>query len=70
MEITFTFHAEFRIKKRRLLKEEVIEAIKYPEKTIKKYSQYYYQKKTSRGIIEVVCEKTEKSLNVITVYWL
>ena len=70
MKITFTFHAEERLKKRKLLKEEVIEAIEHPDKTIKKHGSYYYQKNLGRGIIEVVCEKTEKSLNVITLYWL
>ena len=70
MEITFTFHAEFRITKRKLLKEEVIDAVQYPDKIIKKHGKYFYQKRISRGTIEVVCERTEKSLNVITIYWI
>lgn len=70
MKIEFTAHAEFRLDKRKILREEAIDALNYPDKTIKKYGQYYYQKKFPRGTIEVVCEKTEKSLNVITIYWL
>ncbi len=70
MEITFTHHAEWRLQKRKLLKEEVIEAIKYPDKTLKKHGKYLYQKKLERGTVEIVCEKTEKSLNVLTIYWL
>lgn len=70
MEIIFTYHAEYRIIRRKLSKEEVIGAIKSPDKTIKKHGKYYYQKRISQMTIEVVCEKTEKSLNVITVYWL
>ncbi|MBS3166497.1 DUF4258 domain-containing protein [Candidatus Woesearchaeota archaeon] len=70
MEIIFTIHAELRLKRRKILPEEVMDAVKYPEKTIKKQGKYYYQKKLNRGMIEIVCEKTENSLNIITVYWL
>ncbi|HLC20093.1 MAG TPA: DUF4258 domain-containing protein [Candidatus Nanoarchaeia archaeon] len=70
MNIVFSFHAEYRMKKRKFLREEIIDAIKNPDKTTKKYEKYYYQKKISRGTVEVVCEKTEKSLKVITLYWL
>ena len=70
MNIIFTNHALARIEKRKLLKQEVLDAIKYPDKTIKKHEKYYYQKKLGRGIIEIVTEKTESNLNVITMYWL
>jgi len=70
MEITFTFHAEFRIQKRKLLKEEVIEAINFPDQIIKKWGKYYYQKKLNRGTIEIVAERTERNINIITIYWL
>jgi len=70
MKIVFTAHAEQRIKKRNLLKEEIILAIEQSDKIMKKYSKYYYQKKLQRGIIEVCCEKTENNINIITVYWI
>lgn len=70
MNISFTGHAKFRIEKRKLLEEEVINAILFPDKTIKKHGKYYYQKKLDRGMIEVVTEKTENNINVITIYWL
>ncbi len=70
MKIIFTRHAELRIIKRKILKEEALEAIKNPDKTLKKHSMYYYQKRLERGTIEIVIEKTEKSLNVVTLYWL
>jgi hypothetical protein len=70
MKIIFTRHAELRIKKRKIFKEEVIDAIRFPNKTLKKHGLYYYQKKINRGTIEVVIEKTENILNVVTVYWL
>ena len=70
MEIVFTNHAKYRIVKRKVLKEEVIDAIKYPDKTIKKHGKYYFQKRLERGTIEVCCEKTESIINVITVYWM
>jgi hypothetical protein len=70
MKIVFTHHAELRLKKRKILREEAIEAIKFPDRTIKKYGQHYYQKQLGRGAIEVVCEKTESNINIITIYWL
>ena len=70
MEIIFTRHAEYRIKKRKILEQEVIEAIKYPDNTIKKHNRYYFQKILERGTIEVSCEKTERIIKVITVYWM
>jgi len=56
-EIEFTRHAEFRIIKRKILKQEVLGAIRQPDKILKKYDKYYFQKSLNRGKIEVVCEK-------------
>ena len=70
MKIEFTEHANRRIKKRKITKEEIEDTIKYPDKTIKKYDMYFFQKKLQRGQIEVVCEKTESLIKVVTVYWI
>ncbi len=70
MKITFTVHAEFRIKKRKISTEEVIDTIKSPDRTLKKHGMYYYQKKLDRGTVEIVAEKTENILKVVTIYWL
>ncbi len=70
MNIVFTDHVEERLKRRKITKQEIIDAIRYPDKTIKKYGKYYYQKKLQRGTIEVSCGKTEQEINIITVYWL
>ncbi len=70
MKIIFTIHALARLRKRKILQEEVIDTIKLPDKTIKKHGKYYYQKKLDRGFIEICCEKTEKNIKVVTLYWL
>lgn len=70
MKITFTKHSEARIKKRKILKQEVLEAIKQPNRIFKKYQKYYYVKKLNRGKIEVLCDKTENNIKIITVYWI
>jgi hypothetical protein len=70
MEYIFTAHALFRVGKRKLSEEEVLEAIKQPDITFKKHSKYYAQKKFMIGSIEVVYEKTESYIKIITVYWL
>ncbi len=56
-----------RLKIRKILTEELIDAVKYRDKIIKKHGKYYYQKRISRGIIEVVGEKVEENLNIKTV---
>jgi len=58
------------LKKRKLFKEEVLDAINSPDKQIKKYDKYFIQKRLSRGTIEVCCEKTGTHIKVITIYWI
>ncbi len=70
MNIIFTKHAEYRIIKRKLLQDDVINAIKFPDKIIKKHGKYYYQKNLGRGIIEICCERTENNIKIITIYWI
>lgn len=70
MHIIFTKHAYDQMEERKLLKYEVIEAVKRPTKVIKKHGVYYYQKKLDRGIIEMPCERTESHIKIITVYWI
>lgn len=70
MSITFTLHSKRQIQKRDLTEQEILESIKFPDKTLKKYDKYYFQKYIRRGTIEVVCEKTENNIKVITVYWI
>ena len=70
MNIIFTLHSKRQIKKRDLTEQEIIESVKFPNKTIKKHNKYYFQKDIGRGIIEIVCEKTENNIKVITVYWI
>ncbi len=67
MNIIFAKHAEEQMKERGISKDEVINTIKYPEKTIKSSDRYYARKKVSMGIIEVVYIR-EKYIKVITVY--
>lgn len=69
MNIIFTKHAKVQIKERGISEDEVINAIKFPEKTQKIDNIYYAQKKTQQGIIEVVYER-ENYIKVITSYWI
>jgi len=69
MEIIFTEHVEWRMKKRNISKDEIINTIKYAEKTDKKEDKYYAQKDIGRGKIEVVYER-DKYIKIVTVYWI
>lgn len=71
MKIFFTSHAIERINRRRISKEEVLDALRFPTIINKKHDLYYYQKIIDqRGMIEVVVEKTEKNIKIVTVYWI
>ncbi len=70
MRMLFTHHAQERLKQRGITRDEVFDAINHPDIAIKKYGKFFYQKKLERGMIEVCCEKTEKIINIITVYWV
>ena len=69
MDVIFTGHAEKRIIARKVTKQEVVDAVRFPDKIIKKHGKYYYQKRLSRGVIEIVAERTESNINIITIYW-
>ncbi|MBD3259857.1 DUF4258 domain-containing protein [Candidatus Woesearchaeota archaeon] len=70
MKIIFTRHSEQRIKKRKITKEDIREAINYPDLINKKHNKLYSRKKLERGNIEVCCEKIENIIKIITVYWV
>lgn len=55
------------MKERGISEDEVINTLKYPESTQKIDELYYAQKRTNRGIIEVVYEK-QNYIKVITLY--
>ncbi len=64
MYITFTLHSKKQIEKRNLTEQEIIESIKFLDKTIKKHDKYYFQKSIGRGMIEIVCEKMENNKQI------
>jgi len=70
MKIIFTQHALDRLEKRKVIKYEAEDAIKFPDKIIKKHGEYFFRKRLDRGIIEICCEKTENNIKIITLYWL
>ncbi len=69
MKITYTTHAEDRLKKRKITREEVELATKYPDKTMKDGHKFIAQKDIGRGKIEVVYEK-ENYIKIITIYFV
>ena len=69
MDIRFTYHAKYRMNKRKITEDEVVITIKNPDKTIKKEGKYYAPKNIGRAKIEVVYQK-DKYINVITLYYL
>lgn len=69
MNIIFTRHAKVQIKERGISEDEVINAVKFPQKTRKIEGVYYVQKKTPNGTIEVVYTR-ENYIKVITIYWI
>ena len=69
MNIVFTLHTKSRLKKRKITEDEVIQAIKSPDKLTKIDGKYYVQKNIGRGNIEVIYVR-ENYIKVVTVYWV
>ncbi|MFQ5531459.1 MAG: DUF4258 domain-containing protein [Candidatus Nanoarchaeia archaeon] len=69
MNIVFTEHVKDRMKKRKITEDEIINTIKFPDKTRKIHKEYFAQKNIGRATIEVVYEK-DNYINVITVYYI
>ena len=70
MEIIFTSHAEFRMRKRNLSREDVLDALKHPDTTRRKHGLYFAQKDIGRGSIEICYERTVKYIKIVTLYWI
>jgi len=70
MKVIFSKHAEQRINERAIEKQNVFDALFSSDKLVKRFEKFYAQKKFSKGIIEVVFERKEDHLIIITVYWL
>ena len=70
MKIVFTKHAEQRALERNITKDEIIDGLVNPYKLEKIGDKNHCQKYTSRGIIEIVFERIDSNLIVITVYWV
>jgi hypothetical protein len=69
MRVLFTLHALQRMTDRRILREEIIDAIRAPSRIERRHGKYYVQKQLDRGKIEVCIEK-ETHIKVITAYWV
>jgi len=67
MHIEFTKHAIDRMKKRNISEDEVINIIKFPEKTSKVDDVYYVQKHLDRFMLKVVYIK-ESYIKVLTLH--
>lgn len=70
MDIFYTDHAKRSINKRKVHLVWIEETIKYPDRTIKSEGKYYLRKKLNGYTLEVVCEKKENYIKVITLYWI
>ncbi|MBT3406240.1 DUF4258 domain-containing protein [Candidatus Woesearchaeota archaeon] len=69
-KVIFTNHAMERMLRRGVFQEEVISTVFFPAKSFRRHDKSYFQKDLGRGWIEVCCEKTQRIIKVITVYWL
>lgn len=70
MDIILSSHALYRIGRRGLLEDDMILALKYPDKIRKAHGKYFYQKDIGRGTIELCCEHRENNIYVLTLYWI
>jgi len=62
-------HAFDMMDERKILLEEIMDVMNYPDIIVKRGYQYFYLKKLNRGSLRLCCEKTENIIKVITLYW-
>ena len=67
---TFTSHAVKRMIKRKIPKNEVLDAIRNPDKIYKRHGKHFLQKMIDVGTFEICCIKTERVIKIITIYWI
>jgi hypothetical protein len=51
MKIVLTLHVRLRLLDRTVLEEELVEALRWPDKIKKRHRLYYFQKRLERGTI-------------------
>tara|TARA_Y100000310_G_C20668471_1_gene808954 strand:- start:2204 stop:2422 length:219 start_codon:yes stop_codon:yes gene_type:complete len=71
MKISFSSHAEKRLKERGIKKEAVIETVEFPEYTIKRSNnEIEAYKKLNGKMLKVVYFQKENYIKVITLYYI
>ncbi|MFC1648697.1 DUF4258 domain-containing protein [Nanoarchaeota archaeon] len=70
MKVSLSAHAKKRMKLRRITEDDVLQAIRYPRKTRKKYGLYYIEYELPHGSIELVYDRKQNHINIITIYWI
>ena len=68
MKIVFTGHVLYKMRKRKVEKVWVADAIRYPDMTSTDNNKYRVMKKLNGKTLEVIYSK-EKYIKVITVFW-
>jgi Domain of unknown function (DUF4258) len=70
MAITYTEHAQERMRNRAILKSEVEEAILHPYFTVpSKLDRFIAVKKYGDKYLKAIYEKSNDKITVVTVYW-
>jgi len=70
MAITYTEHANERMKNRAITRSEVEETINHPYFTVpSRLGRFIVVKKYGDKYLKAICEKSNDKITVITVYW-
>ncbi|MBI1970718.1 DUF4258 domain-containing protein [Candidatus Woesearchaeota archaeon] len=70
MRVTFTSHALPRMSIRKIYDDDIMDTLRSPDVIYKKHGKYFFRKSIGRGTIELCCEKTERHINIVTLYWV
>ena len=70
MDFVFTFHALTRMHERSIGMNHVLNAVQTPHKLWRENERFFAQKQFTQRRLEVVYEKSENIIKIITVYWL
>lgn len=70
MKIEFSDHALKRLKKRGILQIYIEEGLSHPIRVEKREGLFYAQIKIEYGIVEIVYDRRENLIKVVTLYWI
>ncbi|HSU72877.1 MAG TPA: DUF4258 domain-containing protein [Candidatus Binatia bacterium] len=70
MRMEYSRHAREQMEERGITSQDVLDALHFPDATVKRYGQYFARRNLDRGVLCVAYERGASYIKIITVWWL